>query len=41
MNNYDLRDILDYAKRHNLMQKPLIEVVNMWNEEFEKAYKES
>lgn len=41
MDKYDLRDLLDYANRHNLSNKPFIEVYNIWQSEINKAYNEN
>lgn len=38
MDKYDLRDLLDYAKRFKLLKHPFIEVFNRYYEELKEAY---
>ena len=34
----ELRYLLDYAKKHNMMQQPFISVYQAWSKELEEAY---
>lgn len=35
----ELKYLLDYAKKHNMMHKPFISVYQAWSKELEEAYK--
>lgn len=39
MDLQELRWLLDYAKKHNMMHKPVISVYQAWSKELEEAYK--
>ena len=38
MNLQELKYLLDYAKKHNMMHKPFISVYQAWSKELEEAY---
>lgn len=38
MDLQELHYLLDYAKRHNMMQCSFIQVLNAWNKELDEAY---
>lgn len=38
MNLQELRYLLDYAKKHNIMQQPFISVYQSWSKELEEDY---
>ena len=38
MDLQELKYLLDYARRHNMMQQSFINVYQAWSEEVEKAY---
>lgn len=38
MDLQELRWLLDYAKKHNMMHKPVISVYQAWSKELEEAY---
>ena len=38
MDLQELRYLLDYAKKHNMMQQPFISVYQAWSKELEEAY---
>lgn len=38
MDPQELRYLLDYAKRHNMMHKSFISVYQAWSKELEDAY---
>lgn len=38
MDLQELRWLLDYARRHNLMHKPVVSVYQAWSKELEEAY---
>lgn len=39
MDLQELRYLLNYAKRHNMMQQPFTVVYQAWSKELEEAYK--
>lgn len=39
MDLQELRYLLNYARRHNMMRKPVISVYQAWSKELEEAYK--
>ena len=39
MDPQELKYLLDYAKRHNMMNKSFISVYQAWSKELEEAYK--
>lgn len=39
MNYQDLQNLLDYASRNNLNDRPFQEVYNSWKQDMEDAYK--
>ena len=39
MDLQELRYLLDYARKHNMMQQPFISVYQAWSKELEEAYK--
>lgn len=39
MDLQELRYLLDYARRHNMMQCSFITVYNAWQKELDEAYK--
>lgn len=39
MDLQELKYLLDYAKKHNMMHKPVISVYQAWSKELEEAYK--
>lgn len=39
MDLQELRWLLDYARRHNMMHKPVVSVYQAWSKELEEAYK--
>ena len=39
MDLQELKYLLDYAKKHNMMHKPFIIVYQAWSKELEEAYK--
>ena len=39
MDLQELRYLLDYAKRHNMMHEPVASVYQAWSKELEEAYK--
>ena len=38
MDLQELRYLLDYARKHNMMQQPFISVYQAWSKELEEAY---
>ena len=38
MDLQELRWLLDYARRHNMMHKPVVNVYQAWSKELEEAY---
>lgn len=38
MDLQELRYLLDYAKRHNMMHEPVASVYQAWSKELEEAY---
>lgn len=38
MDSQELKYLLDYAERHNMMQKSFISVYQAWTKELEEAY---
>ena len=38
MDLQELRYLLDYARKHNMMHKPFISVYQAWSKELEEAY---
>lgn len=38
MDLQELKYLLDYAKKHNMMQRPFISVYQAWSKELEEAY---
>lgn len=38
MDLQELRYLLNYARRHNMMRKSVISVYQAWNKELEEAY---
>lgn len=38
MDLQELKYLLDYAKKHNMMHKPFISVYQAWSKELEEAY---
>lgn len=38
MDPQELEWLLDYAKKHNMMQQPFISVYQDWSKELEEAY---
>lgn len=38
MDLQELKYLLDYAKKHNMMQQPFISVYQAWSKELEEAY---
>lgn len=39
MDLQELRWLLDYARRHNMMHTPVVSVYQTWSKELEEAYK--
>ena len=38
MDSQELRYLLDYAKKHNMMHKSFVSVYQAWSKELEEAY---
>lgn len=38
MDLQELRWLLDYARRHNMMHEPVVSVYQAWSKELEEAY---
>lgn len=38
MDSQELKYLLDYAKKHNMMQQSFISVYQAWSKELEEAY---
>ena len=38
MDLQELKYLLDYARKHNMMHKPFISVYQAWSKELEEAY---
>lgn len=38
MDLQELKYLLDYAKKHNMMNQSVVSVYQAWSEELEKAY---
>lgn len=41
MDKFDLRDLIDYAERHDMMQHTFMSVYTAWTNDIKEAYEES